>query len=526
MNDTNVGNNKMPSPLKKSFAAEELERRKKKMGSRYKLYIGILVVIVGIGGYALYSRYITVKITTTVTEKRPSIAVLSFVDMSAEKDQEWYCDGMAETLINALAQVKDLRVIARNSAFAFKGEHRDIREIGRELDVETVLEGSIQKFEDNLRITVQLNKAADGSHIFSEIYDRKLEDIFAIQDEIAVLVVQELKGELLDSERELIKKHSTENSEAYNLYHMGRQLWDRRDKSMLRAIEYYQQAVELDPNYALPYAGMADAYNLSGFYGYMRPKDAFPEAKAAVEKALEIDENLAAAYASKAFINLFYDWDWDETEKNCKKALVLDPDYAYGHKMYSDFLGYKGMSEKSFAETERARKLDPFSIEMIGNLARKYLTAKKFDEAKELLDMGLELQPNSVFLHNYLSQYYYYTNNQEKDIAIRNKTYELSGSTNHKAILGRTYAYYGYFEEAKEILRTLLEQREKEYVSAYHISSIYYQLQDEKASLNWLEKAYEERDPGLIYLSKPDENSDLRYVAIWNKMRLGELRGE
>jgi len=515
----------MHSPLKKSFAAEQLKLRKKKKSLGLWILLLIAVIAVVIGGYVVYSRYITVKITTTVTEKKPSIAVLSFVDMSAEKDQEWYCDGMAETLINALAQVKDLRVIARNSAFAFKGEHRDIREIGRELDVETVLEGSIQKFENNLRITVQLNKAADGSHIFSDIYDRKLEDIFAIQDEIAVLVVQELKGELLDSERELIKKHSTENVEAYNLYYMGRQLWDRRDKSMLRAIEYYEQAVELDPDFALAYAGMADAYNLSGFYGLMRPKDAIPKAKVAIEKALEINENLAAAYASKAFVNLIYEWDWDETENNCKKALVLNPDYPYGHKLYANFFQLKGMWEESFAEMKRAHELDPFSIEVLGTLSFHYLAFEKFEEAKELLEKGLELHPDSWLLHWALSLYYNSINNQEEEIAEIRKAYELSGTEFMRAILGKTYARFGYYEEANEILRTLLELRKKEYVSAGEIGLLYYLLEDEESALDWLEIAYEEKDPRLVYfMSKPDENSDPRYVAIWEKMRLGELR--
>jgi len=272
-------------------------------------------------------------------DSKPSIAVLPFRDMSPQKDQDYFCEGMAEELINALTKIEGLHVAARTSAFQFKGKDLNVRRIGEELGVKTVLEGSVRKAGNRLRITAQLINISDGYHIWSDKYDRDIEDIFAIQDEISLAIVDNLKLKLLKKEKAQLMKRYTEDQEAYSLYLKGRYFWNRRyEGGLLKGIEYFQKAIEKDPSFAPAYAGIADCYCLMGMYNWNPPKEAYPKAKAATLRALEIDDTLPEAHASLGWIKMFYDWDWAAAERAFQRAIELNPNYATAHNWYAMFL--------------------------------------------------------------------------------------------------------------------------------------------------------------------------------------------
>ena len=278
----------MPPPPKKSFAAEQLAlRQQKKLNPVVWVLVGVVVVVLVVGGYVVYQRSVQEQ-AETEAEDIKSIAVLSFKNLSADPEQEYFCDGIAEVIINALTHVKDLRVIASTSSFTFKGKDAKAREIGKELDVETIMEGNVQKAGNRLRITAQLIKVADESHLFSETYDLNLEDIFAIQDTISLAIVEALEVELLGKEKTAIEKRYTENLGAYELYLLG--LHNRRSGNREKAVDYFQQAIDKDPDFALAYAGIADTYRYWGTYGGLPRNEAYSKAKEAAGKALEIDD--------------------------------------------------------------------------------------------------------------------------------------------------------------------------------------------------------------------------------------------
>jgi TolB-like protein len=312
--------------------------------------------------------------------KAPSIAVLPFTDMSPQKDQEYFCDGMVEELIDALAKLGGLRVASRTSAFQYKKATRDVREIGRRLGVRTVLEGSVRKAGSRLRVTAQLVNVADGYHLWSDKYHRDLEDIFAVQDEISLAIVERLKVRLLGGEKEKLVKRYTQNQEAYNLYLKGRYFWNRRyELGMKKSLEYFQRAIEKDPDYPLPYVGIADSYGILGFLEFLRPDEAFSQGRAALSRALEYDPSLGEAHASKGWFHFCYDWDWTSAEREFKKAIELSPEYASAHEWYAVFLMAMCRFEESIAVARRARELDPLSLIVNGVVGVTYMFIRQYD---------------------------------------------------------------------------------------------------------------------------------------------------
>ena len=337
-----------------------------------------------------------------------SIAVLPFVDMSPQKDQEYFCDGMTEELINRLSNIGELRVPARTSAFMFKGKAEDIRDIGRKLDVRTVLEGSIRKFGNQLRVTAQLINISDGYHLWSETYDRELKDVFNIWDEVSLAVTDKLKLTLLDEEKAKVTKRYTENIEAYNLYLEGKYLYLAYGaKEIGRSIRCFEQALQKDPRFVLPYSGLADAYYSVPYFGDLPPKEAIPRAKTYLEKALDIDENVAEAHASSGRIMAFYDWDWKGAEREFKRALELNPNSSIVHLNYGHFLTVVGRPEEAVLEGERARELDPLSVSANYNVGEELCYAGQFDRAIEVLKKAIIMNPNRYWSHNLLGWAYY-----------------------------------------------------------------------------------------------------------------------
>jgi len=462
------------------------------------------------------------------TEGR-SIAVLPFVDLSPKKDQEYFCDGLAEELINSLTHISELRVPARSSSFSFKGKDLDVRQVGKTLNVETVLEGSVRKAGNRLRITAQLINVADGYHLWSERYDRDMDDVFAIQDEISLAIVDNLKVQVLKGEKTRIIKRHTENKEAYSLYLKGRYFWNRRHEGdMMKAIECYEQALVEDPSYALPYVGIADVFNVFGLWSFIDPKEAFSKAKAAVDKALKLDDALGDAYTSLGFINLCFDWDWDAAERNYKRGIELNPKNAYAHAWYAVFLVSQKRVDEAVEQARQALELEPLSPLMnalMGIIEGFGIGAEK---GREQLHKALEMEPNLPMGNLWLGQLY--LNPPEdygKAIFYLKKAVQL-GMTFAMGWLGWTLFKAGKKHEAEKMLDQLDEIAKQRYVSPFQKSLILLGLEREDEAYECFELAYKAHEPFLAYLLLDwlpgPVRSDPRLSAILKKMGLDKAK--
>jgi len=458
-------------------------------------------------------------------EWKNSIAVLPFADLSPQKDQEYFCDGMAEELTNSLTNIKELRVVARTSAFAFKGKDIDIREIGSKLNVETVLEGSVRKAGNRLRITAQLIKIADGYHLWSEKYDREMEDIFAIQDEISVKIAEKLRVELLGAERAKLAKRQPENLEAYNLYLKGRHFYNKGSgEGMNKAIEYYTKAIEIAPDYAQAYSQQAICYMFQGFLNYLHPKDVFPKAKAAALKAIEIDDSLAESHYSLGMIRLVYDWDWDLAERELKLAIELNPNDPQS-QWYAMYFNAMGKMAEAIAESDKTLELDPLSTPLFFLRGFYLLRAGLLEKAKGQFQKALELEPNFADAYWLLGHALILDSRYDKGITEIQKALDLShNNVVILAGLGWGYAVSCRKKEALKVLEELNKRAKQEYIKPFLFAKIYSALGEKDQAFGWLKKAYDDHDVSLalILTDESIENlrSDPRYVALLKKMGL------
>jgi serine/threonine protein kinase/Flp pilus assembly protein TadD len=440
------------------------------------------------------------ELESPIKKQLPSIAVLPFTNLSADKEQEYFCDGMAEEIINALTQVEGLRVVARTSAFSFRGKEIDIREIGRKLNVETLLEGSVRKVGGRVRITAQLINVNDGYHLWSERFDRDLADVFAIQDEISMAIVDKLKVKLLREEKARLVKRYTDDPEAYSLYLKGRYFWFRRyEDGLQKAVECFQQAIDKDPLYALAYAGIADCYNQFGLWAFLPPKDAYSRAKSAVARALEIDDTLSEAYASLGWIKMFYDWGWAEAERAFKRALKLNPNYAVAHYYYGLYLAITGHVVEAIAEMEKSVELDPLCLVHNAVLGFVLYLGRRYDEAIEHLHKTLEMEPNFAITCFFLGLSYMGKERWEEAIGSLKKFASLWQSIPFPiGFLGFAYGMSGQKDEALSMLDQLSEISQQRYVSSFYKALIYAGLGEKDQAIEYLYQAYVERESWLV----------------------------
>jgi serine/threonine-protein kinase len=470
------------------------------------------------------------KALETAAELTPSIAVLPFANLSADKEQEYFCDGMAEDIINALTQLEGLRVVARTSAFAFKGKHEDIRDIGRKLSVRTLLEGSVRKVGGRVRITAQLINVRDGYHLWSERFDRDLADVFAIQDEISLAIVERLKVKLLGDEKEKMLKRYTSNLEAYDLYLKGRYHWNRRTpESLKKAVANFEQVIQKDPEYALAYAGLADSYSMLQQVGVIPTKEAFPKAKTLAGKALEIDETLAEAHTSLAYVLWSYDWDWGGMEREFRRAIELNPNYATAHQWFARALLSLRRTSEAIQEIQQALELDPLSLIINTNAGFVYMLAGQEKKALEHAEKILDIDPTFGFGH-----YIFFAINERKgrhDEAVEGwlKVDSFSGFFDQQELsaLREAYASSGWTGYLRKRLEMVLPKAEQQRESYYEIASLYARLDESEKAIEWLGKAYEERDPilskDLLIDNTFDKlRSDPRFVELTKKMGFRE----
>lgn len=578
----------------------------------------------------IYKISLSQPVTSSADGEKKSIAVLPFANLSPDPENEYFSDGLTEELINVLAKIEGLRVTSRTSVFAWKSKNEPIRRIGEQLNVNTVLEGSVRKAGNRLRITAQLVNVADDSHLWSERYDREMEDVFVVQDEIARAIVEALKIKLVGEEKCQLVKCATNSIEAYNLYLQGRFHWNKRSKEGFeRAIKYFERALQIDPNYAPAYAGLADCYTLLASYGYINPQEGFPKAREAALKALDLNEALAEAHASLAAIKLNYDQDLQRAEQEIERAIELNPNYATAHHWhaatllglgrieealaaiqraleldplsaiirvtagetfqlagrlneaeehlqkaleinpnligayiglakakqlsgdwkeaeeelqraitnapddgrprlaYALHLAYLGQLPESLAEIQQALKLSPSSLEINGQKGLLLYFARQYDQALEQLQKTLEMAPQLSMAHVFIGCAYMEKGQYTEALAALQKASDISGNPELDmwvaAAQGMTYARMGQREMAQKALDTLMS-RPKQGDRSLMIALVYFALEENDLGFEWLERAYEERNLGLLVIkvwpSLDKVRSDVRYIALLKKMGL------
>lgn len=456
-----------------------------------------------------------------------SVAVLPFVNMSADSDNEYFCDGLAEELMNALAKIDDLKVAARTAAFSFRGKGAPMAEIARALNVNSVLEGSVRKAGSRVRITVQLIKAADGFQVWSERYDREMQDIFEIQDEITLAVVDALKVKLLGAEKSTVLKRHTENTEAYQLYLRGRFYWNKRTgQDLKQAAEFYRQAIEKDPNYARALSGLAETYVLFSSCDVAPANDSMPQAKAAALRALEIDDSLAEAHTALGYYLTLYEFDLERAEKEFRRAIELKPDYATAHQWFAANLLVAKRFDESIAELRLAEQLDPLSPDIGTDLGATLVFARRYDEAIAQLKRTLIREPNFSRAYSYLGWAYGSKGMYAEAVAEARKALELNDSYFIKGYLALWLARSGSRDEAREILAELEKAAGEGFVRPSTLAVVYIGLGDKAAALNQLEIEVSSRSFNAIYLAVlPDVDelrSEPRFKAMLKQIDLSE----
>jgi serine/threonine protein kinase/tetratricopeptide (TPR) repeat protein len=422
-----------------------------------------------------------------------SIAVLPFVDMSPGKDQDYFCEGMAEEIMNALANLPGLRVAARSSAFRFKGGGQDLRSVGQALDVKTVLEGSVRTAGSRLRVTAQLNEVVTGYQIWSRRYDRQMDDVFAVQDEIAADIVEALRIEVASAESPKIVRH-TQNQEAYHLYLRGRYHWYARTKGgLLKAREYYERAVEKDPGYALPHVGIADVYAIQGIYCFIPEQEAVSKAKAALDKALAINDELAEVHRSQGFIRYFYDWDFHGAVRSWQRSVELDPTSALAH-IWLAFPCWEGREEVSLAALRRALQLDPLNLYVISVAGGILLLLDRHEEAANECQKALDMDGN------YLLGLYFFAGacsmlgrHEEAVAALRKAAMLANRAPFYLGWLGWALARAGQDDEARSVLAELEERSKSEYVAPLNPAVIASALGETDRAFELLDEAVQKR---------------------------------
>ncbi|MGB9243950.1 MAG: protein kinase [Candidatus Acidiferrales bacterium] len=441
-----------------------------------------------------------------------SLAVLPFDNASRDPEYDYLSDGITASLINILATVPKLRVMAQSTVFRFKGRAIDPQATGRDLNVRAVLTGRVMQSGGSLRIGAELVDVATGSRLWGAQYDRKSGDIFAIQDDISNEIAEKLKLQLTHAQKKRLTRHHTEDPEAYRIYLKGRHHWNRwTEEGFYKAIEYFQQAIEKDPAYALAHAGVADSYVLLGWNSYLPPKDAFPKAKAAALTALEFDPDLGEAHTPLAAVLWLYDWQWPEAEKEFKRSLELNPTYPTANHWHAEYVMTMRRHAEAITEMKTSQALDPLSLIINVAIGWAYYTARRYDEALAQLKQTVELDPNYPVTYWILGMVHRTLGRNATAIAEGEKGVRLSGgSPLMRAALAHSYGKAGRKKEALQILDELTSLATCKYVAPHFFAGIHIGLGENDRALDYLEKSYEDHSHWLIYLHIDPVMDDLR----------------
>jgi TolB-like protein/DNA-binding winged helix-turn-helix (wHTH) protein/Tfp pilus assembly protein PilF len=458
--------------------------------------VALVLVLAIILGWILYrwSRPMSIR----------SLAVLPLENLSGDASQDYFSDGMTDELITELGQISQLRVISRTSAMTYKGVRRSLPQIAKELNVDAVVEGTVLRSGNQVRITAQLIQGAADKHLWAQSYEGDSRDTLALQKQVASSIAQAIRIELTPNEQAVLKNAKQVNPDAYEDYLRGRYFWNKRTaEGFKKAIDYFNKAIGQDPTYAPAYAGLADSYALSGDweYGVLPPNEAYPKAKAAATKALEIDNNLGEAYVSLAFVLDAYDWDWDSAGREYRRGIELNPGYATGHHWYAWHLTTLGRNSEAVAEMKKAESLDPLSLIISDDLAEELLIAHRYDEAMQQSRKTIDMDSSFAVGHYELGQIFVQKRAYDQAIAELSRAVELSGSsTTCVSNLAFAYAVSGRTTEAQKILDDLKKRSTGGgYSNAPEIALVYVGLNDKNQAMVWLEKAYQERfNPSIL----------------------------
>jgi TolB-like protein/Tfp pilus assembly protein PilF len=448
-----------------------------------------------------------------------SIAVLPLENLTGDAAQEYFVDGVTEAVITDLAQISSLKVISRTSIMRYKGTKKSLPDIGKELNVDGIVEGAVVRSGERVRVDAQLIEANTDRHIWASTYERNLGDVIALQNEVARAVANEVQAKLTPQEQAHLLRADSVDPQTYELYLKGRYFWSKRgDDSVRKSIDYFRQAIQRSPNYALAYAGLAEAYVVRFD---LSPQEKYSAAKAAARRALEIDDNLAEAHNALAASLFWYDWDWTGAEKEFQRALALNPNYAQVHQWYAQYLRTMGRQDLAVEELKRAEELEPLS-HFSGGSGRY---GQQYDLIIEHARKELELDPSFFRAYSTLGEVYALRGMYQDSVAAYQKALDLSGgSPNVLAGLGYTYAVWGKRSEALKNLRELKELSKHKYVRPYAIATIYVGLGEKDLALAWLQKAVADRSIPLPFLKTDEEfaslRSDPRYRELLNRIGL------
>jgi serine/threonine protein kinase/tetratricopeptide (TPR) repeat protein len=502
---------RQPAPRETSSAEHHL-REIKRHQTAAVIALTVLLALAATG----YFYFVRTNKSVAGSPEINSIAILPFVNVNANADTEYLSDGLTDSLINSLSQAPKLKVIARSSIFSYKGKETDPQAVGRELNVQALVTGRITQRGDKLSISVELMDTRDKSHIWGEQYIRKISDLLAVQEEISSDISNKLRLKLTGEEQKRVTKHYTDNVEAYQLYLKGRHFADQfTEEGFKKAVEHFKQAIEKDPNYALAYAGLAEAYWVASAES-LPPREAMPKAREAAAKASKIDEQLAEAHTLLAVVLALYDYDLSGGEREFKRAIELNPNSALAHQWYGYYLASLARADEAFKEIKRAQELDPLSLLINTELGMPFYFTRQYDRAIEQFKRALEMDPNMRFARLWLAWTYVQKGMYEEAIAILSKP-----ESDHPwilAALGQTYALSGKRAEAQKMIDRLNEQAKHGYVTAYAVAKPYLGLGDKEQALRWLEKSYENREDGFIWI-----NTDPAWDGLRSEPRFQDL---
>jgi len=479
---------------------------------RAGLRIGFLIATVAIAFLTLAAWFAFFRPRAGAIE---SVAVLPFSNDSSDSNAEYLSDGITESLINNLSQLPNLRVMARSTVFRYKAKDADPQKIGNDLRVQAVLSGRLLQQGNVLIIQAELMDVKTGVQLWGGQFNRSAEDVLALQDDLSREIAEKLRVKLTGEQKQRLARRNTEDAEAYRFYLKGRYYWNKRSpEGMQKAANYFQQAIDKDPAYALAYAGLADTYVYLSFFNMVPPRDAMPRAKAAAAKALEIDDHLAEAHVSLGYISYAYDWDWPAAGKHFDQALALDPAYTRAHIFYPFYLSSRGQSQEAVAVAKSALDLDPASPSLSHSLAVQFYLTRQFDQAIAQCRKTLEMDPNFGVAHAVLGQTYLAKGmNSEAGPVLETYSTLSHGSADALALLGYSQARRGEKSEALRTIEELKATSKKSFVPAFYFALVYAALGDKDQAFMWLEKGYDERFARFAYL---------KLEALWDPLRSDE----
>ena len=516
---SNVTANGVESPSSR----EDLSTGSRTTGNRTRSLwlVGTVTVFVLLGFVLWAARYRTggaakPRITTSFR----SIAVLPLENLSGDPSQEYFADGITDALITQLAKLQGLRVISRTSIMQYKTMRKPLPDIARELSVDAVVEGSVSRSGNRVRVTAQLIDAHADRHLWAEEYDRDLREVLNLQSELARDIAEKVRTNISSEEQLLMARTGTVEPAAYESYLRGRSFWNQRTLAGLKqSIIHFQHAIELDPRYAEAYSGLADAYTALGYTSYWAPKDSFPKAREFANKALQIDSSLAEARASLAYVKLYYDWDCKGAEEELQRAITVNPNYATAHHWYSVLLTARGRHEEASSEIGRAEELDPLSVPINTDIGFELYYARRYDEAISQLRSVLQTSPKFPLAHLWLGRSYEQKSMYPEAIA----EFGQAGTALKDwpviiAAAGHTYGRWGHRADATAALHRMNELTKEEYVTPYGMALIFAGLNDKELTIHWLQKAYQDRSHWLVWL-----NLDPRFDNVRSDPRFADL---